>query len=532
MLIDARSLPAGTDIETDICIVGAGVAGLTLAQALAPSGLRMVVLVGGGLDYDSASQALYEGRMLGNPAAGLDWSRLRYFGGTSNHWGGYCRPLDPLDFARRSWVPDSGWPIDAAALAPYYARATDVLDIEGPDFSAAAWQDRLAPIFARPDLARALPARVFQQSPPTRFGEKYRSVVERGPGIDAHLWANAVELSTDAAASTVRAVSAACLDGNRYRVRARWFVLATGAIENARLLLASNAVAAAGLGNGRDLVGRYFMDHPSFDAGTITFDGSSTIARNPIGAGVDAGFGLPYAVQEQERLLNFNCYVRPAVRKDDEQPGYAALRQLARGLQRGRLPAGWQGLVGDVAADMGGATGGLWQRLFREPAELVARVYPEVAPRPDSRVVLSAERDALGVPRADLDWRIGEIDRRTIVRGLERLGAGLARTGLGRLRLDDRLLEPGFAVPEGSFHHIGTTRMADDPDMGVVDRDCRVHGIGNLYIAGSSVFPTSGFAPPTMTIVALTLRLADHLAAAADERAIEVLGAGPAERNG
>ena len=533
MLIDARTLPADADIETDLCIIGSGVAGLTIAQALAPSGLRMIVLEGGGLDYDPASQALYEGRMLGNPAAGLDWSRLRYFGGTSNHWGGYCRPLDPLDFARRSWVPDSGWPIDAAMMAPYYARAVDVLDIDSADFSAANWRDSLAPIFARADLEGALPTQVFQQSPPTRFGEKYGHVVERGHGIDAHLWANVVEIETNDTARTVGAVRVACLGGNRYRLRARWFVLATGGIENARLLLASNAVATAGLGNAHDLVGRYFMDHPSYDAGTITFDGSPDIARNPLGAGVDAGFGLPPEVQEQEELLNFNCYVRPAMRETVDPPGYAALRELTRSVYRGRLPTGWQGLVGEVAADLGGVAGGLWQRMVREPADLVARVYPEVAPERDSRVMLSAERDALGVPRADLDWRIGEIDRRTIVRGLERMGAGLARAGLGRLRIDDWMLEPGFAVPEGSYHHIGTTRMADDPGRGVVDRDCRVHGMSNLYIAGSSVFPTCGHAPPTMTIVALTLRLADHLAASVvDNRAIEAVTPREVERSG
>ncbi len=312
------------------------------------------------------------------------------------------------------------------------------------------------------------------------------------------------------------AVRVACLTGNRYRVRARRFVLATGGIENARLLLASNAVAASGLGNEHDLVGRYFMDHPSFDAGTITFDGSSAIALAPLGSGVDAGFGLPRAVQEQEKLLNFNCHVRPASRDAFDPPGYAALRTLGRGLSRWRLPADWQGLVGDVAADLGGAAGGLWQRLFREPGVLVAHVYPEVAPQRDSRVLLSTERDALGVPRADLDWRIGDIDRRTIVRGLERIGAGFARAGLGRLRIDEWLLEPGFALPEGSFHHIGTTRMAEDRRQGVVDPDCRVHGMRNLFVAGSSVFPTCGFAPPTMTIVGLTLRLADHLAAAGE----------------
>ena len=198
MLIDARTLPEGIEIETDLCIVGSGVAGLTLAQALdqamAGRGLRMVVLEGGGLDYDPASQALYEGRLLGNPAAGLDWSRLRYFGGTSNHWGGYCRPLDGIDFAERSWVPDSGWPIDGSSLEPYYAAAADVLDLAGPDFSADHWRGSVAPVFGREDLGRALPTRIFQQSPPTRFGEKYRHVVERGHGIDAHLWANVVEI--------------------------------------------------------------------------------------------------------------------------------------------------------------------------------------------------------------------------------------------------------------------------------------------------------------------------------------------------
>jgi choline dehydrogenase-like flavoprotein len=144
----------------------------------------------------------------------------------------------------------------------------------------------------------------------------------------------------------------------------------------------------------------------------------------------------------------------------------------------------------------------------------------EQAPNPDSRVLLSAERDALGSRRADLAWRLGEIDKHTARVFARTLDAELRRLGKGSVTPSDWLSEPGPGWPVdptignhplANYHQLGGTRMGDDPRQSVVDADCRVHGYANLYVAGSSVFPTGGWANPTLTIVALALRLADHL---------------------
>ena len=508
MFVNANTLPEGGVIETDLCVIGGGAAGITLAQALVGKGREIVLLESGGFEYDDATQELYDGAVLGNPMAALVAARLRYFGGSTNHWQGICRPLDDADFRKRSWVPDSGWPFERAALEPYYERAAPMLDLPHADFDPAVWQDDIPPLFKMEGLQERLRPVVFQLSPPTRFGAKYRAVLEQAYDVRVHLHANVAEIETDEAARTVQALRVATLDGRHYRVRARTYVLATGGIENARLLLASNRVAPEGLGNAHDLVGRYFMDHPSAPhAATVYFDSPTDVLRGSMTPrSVWGGFVLPAAVVEQERLLNFQCWTRPGGRSNPE--GYLALRELVYNLWRGDVPEQAFDLVADVAGDLDGAIGGVWERWFGKPNEILIDADGEVTPNPDSRVVLSTERDALGMPRAAVDWRLTELDRRTFRRSVEHVAAALSSVGLGRTRIDE-----DFDFSAGSYHHLGTTRMADDPRKGVVDREGRVHGMSNLYIAGSSVFPTAGSAPPTMTIVALSLRLADHLEA-------------------
>jgi choline dehydrogenase-like flavoprotein len=512
MFVNANTLPEGGVIETDLCVIGGGAAGITLAQALVGKGREIVLLESGGFEYDEATQELYDGDVLGNPMPALVAQRLRYFGGSTNHWQGFCRPLDEADFQKRSWVPDSGWPFERTALEPYYERAAPILDLPHADFDPAVWQGDLPPLFKMEGLQERLRPVVFQLSPPTRFGEKYRALLKQADDVRVHLYANVVEIETDEAARTVQALRVATLDGRHYRVRARTYVLATGGIENARLLLASNRVAPQGLGNAHDLVGRYFMDHPSAHAATVYFNsatdvlGGSMTPRNLWG-----GFALPAAASEQERLLGFKCYVRPGGRSSPE--GYLALKELVYNVWRGDVPDHAFDLVADVAGDLDGAIGGVWERWFGKPSELLIDADVEVTPNPDSRVVLSTERDALGMPRAAVDWRLTELDRRSFRRGVEHVAAALSSVGLGRTRIDETYRTEDFDFPDGSYHHMGTTRMANDPREGVVDREGRVHGMSNLYIAGSSVFPTAGFAGPTMTIVALSLRLADHLEA-------------------
>jgi choline dehydrogenase-like flavoprotein len=161
-----------------------------------------------------------------------------------------------------------------------------------------------------------------------------------------------------------------------------------------------------------------------------------------------------------------------------------------------------------------------WLRVNTNRRGLYVVARAEQAPNPASRVMLSEERDAFGLPRIALDWQLLDVDKRSLKVTMEALDRELRRLSLGRVEPSAWLDEPETPWvadplvsnhPVGGYHHMGTTRMATSPRRGVVDADCRVHGLGNLYVAGSSVFPTGGWANPTLTILALALRLGDHL---------------------
>ncbi len=485
MLLDARSVPESGRVETDVCVIGAGAAGITLARELSGAPFRVALLESGGFDPDPATQALYRGRVYGRRYFTLDSCRSRQFGGSTNCWQGLCRPLDPIDFEAREWVPHSGWPFPAAALEPFYVRAQQVLRLEAFLYEAARWATPERPPL--PFLGDAIESRVFQVSP-TRLGEVYRDEILRAPNVDTWLFANVVEIETDPEARRVEAVRVATLGGRSFPVQARLFVLATGGIENARILLASSRAQSQGLGNGHDLVGRFFMEHPHVVAGaflpssrdvSLAFYRAHDTGRVKL-AGYLTGSD---SLQRAERLLGFSSFLA----QDAPLPGFE--QALSR-----------------VVGEADGARGAPAPRAVFFMNEI------EQAPNPSSRVRLGEERDALGMPRVRLEWRLSAIDKLSIRRAHVLLARELGRAGLGRLQLmlsdDDHQWPPELG---GGRHHMGTTRMHVDPKQGVVDETGRVHGVANLYVAGSSVFPTGGAANPTLTLVALALRLADHL---------------------
>ena len=492
MLRSARELPEGNDLRADLCIVGAGAAGITIAQALVGTRLRVVVLESGGLRPDPGTQALYAGAIEGSGQPPLDASRLRFFGGTTNHWEGICGPLDAVDFRRRPWVPHSGWPLTRADLEPYYRRAHEVCELGPYDYGAGTWG-------AYAETPRAWAAEgarlaLTQHSPPTRFGERYRAPLARAANVEVVLHANALELVPDAAGRRVARVEASTLEGRLFSVTARAVVVACGAVENARLLRLSTRASARGRGNDRDLVGRYFLDHPRLRPAGVavwTDPAARKLAEAIVPAGVKATLALRFdaSVQERERTL-----------------------------QSAFLATGWRSLARTPGlSDRDGAIVSWLRRLAGDddPATLsVCWLRSEQAPRPESRVRLGEERDALGQRRVLLEWRLGELDRHTHDTVTRRYAELLSRHGAARLKLDPEVLEapadPWQRVTS-DWHQMGTTRMAESPDEGVVDADGRVFGVANLYMAGSSVFPTGGWMNPTLTIVALALRLADHL---------------------
>jgi choline dehydrogenase-like flavoprotein len=506
MIIDSEDVTSNS-LDCDLCIIGAGAAGITLAREFAGSRTRVILLEAGGYQVEHDTQALYRGQNVGHPYFDLDDARLRVLGGTTGHWGGACWPLEPIDFTVRDWVPHSGWPIARNDLDRYYEKAQRILQIGEFNYDPVYWQDKHeAPLL--PFSSDTITSKLYQNSPPTRFGTVYRGDLARAKNVTTILHANVTHLQLREGGQALHQVQVASLGGKKFRVNAKQYVLAVGGLENPRLLLNADDVVNTGIGNGHDQVGRYFMDHPLvFYSATMLLDGNASLrfySRHGLTRG---GLGFSADTQRSERILNtwigLNIKGAPGPPHgwhDNTVPPSLFTRDV-------------DGFVSDME-NLAGATTGKGVRSIR------LMCHSEQAPNPDSRALLDAERDALGMRRLKLDWRLTDFDRFSVHRSMELLGMELGAAGLGRLRIDldgdeHSWADPAVAAtinhPWGSFHHIGTTRMHDDPRQGVVDRNCRIHGVHNFYVAGSSVFPTSGYANPTLTIVALACRLGDHL---------------------
>jgi choline dehydrogenase-like flavoprotein len=525
MFIDARHVAAKCEILADICIIGAGAAGITLALTLARKGANVALLESGGLAFRWDTQGLYCGTSVGLPYFDLDVCQVRYFGGNTNAWGGWCRPLDAIDL--------KAWPIAAAELRRFYAEAGKVCELPGENFDAASWCARLGHKRAKLlplDVERLVPS-LYQFSPPTRFGRIYRNEVAASDKVRCFLNATVLGLKASSDARQVRHAEVGTLAGNRFHVGARLFVLAAGGIENARLLLLSNDVVGAGLGNGHDLVGRHFMEHPHTKRAIVAPKRPIPVALYGLGfhdRRCSVRLDVAPALQEREGLLHYSANILPVYRGHDSA-AWLGLRKLVLSLLPSRStdpfvrfpPYGRKGLsLGQFAAIAARPDQALTAALLQlcQPDRFIAGYVleskSEQAPNPVSRVTLRHERDAFGLNRVALDWRMLPIDQQTVLRGEELVDVELRRLGLGRLApLAQHEYKGWPANLEGGWHQMGTTRMDPDPKRGVVDADCRVHGTGNLYVAGASVFPTGGAAPPTLTIVALALRLADRLEA-------------------
>jgi choline dehydrogenase-like flavoprotein len=531
MFIDARSILPGSSIEADLCIVGAGAAGITLAQEFIGSSVRVCVLESGGLDFDWQIQSLYEGANVGLRYFDLDVCQIRYFGGNTNGWGGWCRPLDPIDFERRPWVPDSGWPFPAEELRPYYRRAHGLCQVPSDDYDAAKAIEEIGDPRARllPFDPRKLETSIYRFSQPTRFGQVYREALSKAKNIRCYLNANVLKIKTTDDAGAVTELAVGCLAGTRFAVAAKHFVLAAGGIENARLLLLSNDVASQGLGNQHDLVGRYFMEHPHTKRMLIAPSRAMPSALYGLSfrdRALSARLSLPVALQQREELLNYSGNIHPVYFGHGTR-GWLAFRKLVLSVDSRRQsdpyvrfpPYGRRGLslreVFDIARQFDRVTLAAFLQYFQPDrfiSGFVVESKSEQAPNRDSRVALDHARDAFGLNRVKLDWRMLPIDRRTVVRAETIIEEELRRLGIGTLApLEPAEIEGWPVNLEGGWHQIGTTRTDDDPKRGVVDAQGRIHGMANLFVAGSSTFPTAGAAPPTLTIVAMALRLAEHL---------------------
>lgn len=515
--------------------MGAGAAGITIALELAGSGLRVCLVEGGGMQYEyQESQELYRGESVGVPVS-LDGGRLRFFGGSTNHWGGRCAPLDDIDFRRRDWVDHSGWPINRSELDPYYVRAQKVAGFPSPWLSDSETLSHfkvavpsINPEWLRAFLWRYTPA--MKDAPVWKWANAYGGALRASSNIRVLLHANFTKFSSEASGARVSSVRVESLNGVSATITAKTFVLCCGGIENARLLLLGAEQNGGGFGNDNDLVGRYFMQHPRGPAGLVVSSERMSrvqeqfnILQDADGLEIEVGIAPTPQIMEAERLLNCSAVLQY---QGDPESGVAAAQEIWGALLSGQWSPDIGEKVGRVAGDFGEFIHGLEHRLtsghslaLEGSAGLPSRsaillIDLEQAPDPESRVTLGTDRDALGLRRVRANWRLGELERRTAAKFTTYIAAEFARLGIGRCRLEPWVENDGIQMTAGlreTYHYIGTTRMSDSSRDGVVNRNCAVHGMDNLYVAGSSVFPTSGQANPTLTIVALALRLADSL---------------------
>ena len=508
MHIEGEGLETGTMLRAPVCIVGAGAAGIALALELAGRGVASVLLESGGFEADAATQALYSGRESGQfrEPDYLRTSRLRFFGGTTNHWAGNCRPLDPIDFEARPAAGLPGWPVSAEDMAPFYERAAPWLEIKavGPESPPPG---ELAPHLLEWAPEARLHNQAFQSSPPTRFGRLYREAVVEHRDIRLLTHANLLELVPAVDGERIARARVRVGPQREVAVVADDFVLATGAIENARLLLLSRSRSERGIGNQYDLVGRYFSDHARYKKvctlACWARDGALEAYLNRGGRGSVFGgdFGVlsPSASWLRKAGLP-NCAF--LLRRGDSLPLHDDVVSAAGGTDAARF--------GRRAAPGPDVTVRSASGSVANPSSVTFEVIFEIRPSARNRVSLDEERDAHGQPRVHLHWAPSGDDLSAIRRLTRGVAGAFVAAGLGRVALPSELEPEKVRI---NHHHMGTTRMAASPREGVVDASSRVHGVANLFVAGSSVFPSYGFANPTYTLLALTLRLSDALVA-------------------
>jgi choline dehydrogenase-like flavoprotein len=349
-----------------------------------------------------------------------------------------------------------------------------------------------------------------------RFGPHYQQTLGNAENLTTYLWGNVVNINRHPTSPYVSDLSVRTLTGKNFTVRGRHFVLALGGIDNARMLLLSDDVEAAGLGNANDLVGRFFMEHISYTSGTIVQTSPQAPldfyeSKHSLGdVDVRGQIALPEDLVRELEIPEFRAELRIGSsfwRNSDV--GYFYKRWL-KSLSKLQWPDDLGSQLLSVVTDLDDVAG----HLVAGTSPVAYRLENnfEQIPNPGSRINLAVERDAFDLPRAAVHWRLSELDKIGIRKAHEVIASEVGRSGFGRMRIEmpdeEEIMLEGA---RGGAHHMGTTRMHIDPQQGVVDSECRVHGLGNLYIAGSSVFPTVGFINPTLTIVAMTIRLGDSI---------------------
>jgi len=502
--------PAGdTTLRTNVCVIGSGFCGAIIAVELATAGIDVLLLEAGSEAPDHRLDAMLD-RVDVSGGTELHFGFARQLGGASNLWAGRLAALDPIDFEQRAWVPHSGWPLSMQDLEPWYRRAGEILGLQDSGLLAAPGHTR--PRFLS---AGAIEFKLFQWANRHFNAADYlREAARRMDRLRVMMNAPVVRLCERGDAGSVETAEVALPNGKIVRVHARRFVVAAGGIQTPRLLLNSTAVRPAGIGG--DAVGRYLSTHPKANMATVILM-KRVSTRHPLfsdqpsnGGTARCGVGFTAAAQREHRLLNHYVQVLPfaeyrANKLFDAWRGSHAFNSPL--IDRSPLISGFIPGAGKIAFEMMGRLGGMQRRARK----FILRAFLDQYPNPNNRVTLSGRRDAFGMPLADVTWTFSPEDRASVIAFFELLeremrADDVARMDYGRLRTAQAWPLIGI-----HSHFMGTTRMGDDPRTSVTDRDCRIHGCDNVFVAGPSLFPAYGYANPVYTIAALSLRLAEHL---------------------
>jgi choline dehydrogenase-like flavoprotein len=551
MIVSPDELIENSVIEADLCIVGSGPAGLSIALELKDSGKKIVIVTGGDMQETAFNQDLNRGIIAPeNSHEPLDENRRRIVGGASTVWGGRCIPFDDIDFEKRSWVNNSGWPFNYNAIANHYARANKILEAGQYNYDAVksfASQTQTQIINGLDD-ADIVSTKLERWSTPTNFAKEYYGMLNGSPNITILLNTHVLKINTQDGASAVTSVTAVA-NKKQFTIHAKNYVLACGGIENPRLLLASkNEFYPNGIGNNNDVVGRYYMGHINGIFAEVSpknreqllfnfeIDDESVYCRRR--------WWITQKAQQQHQIGNVIFFLQQSTNQDGhrdvlfstvyvakyilsvvKQKSFSKAKQ-SWGLQKKEIKEHLVNILKNGWKQLPTLFGVAIKRFKKRRLPFVLPsvksktlglyFQSEQVPTADSRVTLSnTEFDAFGLPRAVVQIKFSDIDKKTIIEShkifIEKYLA--ANAGEVKCNFDElpNFIEQRINKYNSAAHNLGTTRISTDPLLGVVDADCKVHGIDNLYIAGASVFPTGGHANPTLTIVALALKLADFL---------------------
>ncbi len=548
MFIDGRQIASGSALETEVCIIGGGPAGIAIARELAGTPISVILVETGGWRSSKSTQSLNEAELVSSRHPPPEMYRERRFGGSSAIWGGRCVPLTRSDFEPRSHVADSGWPISYDELLPYYSRALTYCEAGEFAFDPGCLREA-GPIIeglASPEIAVGLE----RFSPPTDFGRRFKSDLLRSPTHKILLESTCVRLSSSESGRIAEAIECATIAGNRFRICAKYIVVAAGGLESARLLAASNDRFPAGFANSSGALGRYYMSHLEGTLGHLKVGPGRNViwdfARTSDGVYAKHHIRLSDELQQRRQLRNMIFRLHHANPMDPRHGDpvlslmYVAKRFVLPEYRRkittvelevlDRLPKGralFTRHLANIASHPWPLLRFMSSWVYKRHARyrripyvaLYSKhgVYPldynaEQTPLYDSRISLTHDKDRFGVPKLRIDWRVCPEDLASIAASYRQMRVSLASTRVAAVTYDDDALDESVKqVVAVGGHHIGTARMSSDPKRGVVDPQCRTHDVENLYMAGSAVFPTSGSANPTLTIVALAIRIADQL---------------------